>query len=110
MKSIKELKEICKIIPHSESRMPYTYHHDAIRVFTRDKTGVLHSRSDIAGISSNTSQEELYTIALFHVLNDLKPVDWLCIPSKYIQDLKDIYLTAQLLMDKFYRDNYGKEL
>jgi len=45
----------------SESRMPYTYHHDYIRSHVKGYQD--NSRSDIARLFEDVSEEHLYSIA-----------------------------------------------
>lgn len=102
--TIERLKELAHNLPHSQGRMPYTYHHDAIRIFVQEKTGELPSRSDISELTSN--EEELYTIALYQVMKDLTPLSWLEIEREYMQDLKEVYQKALILIPKIFQRHY----
>lgn len=60
--------EVIDKLPHSKSRVPYTYHHDYLRQHSRYHNEM--SRADIA--SSHTADDiELYAIALTQLLNEL---------------------------------------
>ncbi len=55
-------------LPHSKTRVPYTYHHDYLRQHSKIHNGM--SRSDVAG--THTSGDlELYAIALTQILDEL---------------------------------------
>lgn len=98
------LKEIANILPCVKSRLPYTYHHDAVRLFIQQKTGEMPSRSDIASLHS--TDEELYTIAIYQILEDMKPLDLLEIPAEYAKELKEIYQNALVFILQFFEKNY----
>lgn len=60
--------EVIDKLPHSKSRVPYTYHHDYLRQNSKVHIGM--SRSDVA--SSHTADDvELYAIALTQLLDEL---------------------------------------
>ena len=60
--------EVIDKLPHSKSRVPYTYHHDYLRQHSKYHSQM--SRSDVA--SSHTADDvELYAIALIQVLNEV---------------------------------------
>ncbi len=71
-KSLKQLTscflEVIDKLPHSQSRVPYTYHHDYLR-----QHSIFHSqmsRSEVA--SSHTADDsELYAVALVQLLNEV---------------------------------------
>lgn len=66
LKSIKEqVLYLCKFIVHSESRMPYTYHHDYLREYGAGIGGL--SRGQIASMH-DFSDDELYSIAFLQLL------------------------------------------
>lgn len=66
--SIRCFWEVINILPHSKSRVPYTYHHDYLRQNSKVHSGM--SRSDVA--SSHTADGvELYAIALTQLLDEL---------------------------------------
>lgn len=64
--NIDDVKSIILKIPHSESRMPYTYHHDYLRNQKTKFNGM--SRSDIASMH-DSNEIELYSVALVYLLN-----------------------------------------
>jgi len=60
---------VIKKLPHSEGRVPYTYHHDYLRMNVKTFNGC--SRSDVA--SNHIENEvELYAVALTELLDELK--------------------------------------
>ena len=62
------LLEVIDKLPHSKSRVPYTYHHDYLR--QHSKVHHQMSRSDVS--ASHTADEvELYAIALTQLLNEV---------------------------------------
>ena len=62
------LLEVINKLPHSKSRVPYTYHHDYLRQHSKVHSGM--SRSYVA--SSHTADDvELYAIALTQLLDEL---------------------------------------
>ena len=62
------LLEVIDKLPHSKSRVPYTYHHDYLRQNSKVHSGM--SRSDVA--SSHTADDvELYAIALTQLLDEI---------------------------------------
>ena len=62
--SLKEqIESVIKKLPHSESRVPYTYHHDYLRLHVFKEA----SRANIAA-KKCWSEEELYATALIGLL------------------------------------------
>ena len=62
------LLEVIDKLPHSKSRVPYTYHHDYLRQHSKVHSGM--SRSDVA--SSHTADDvELYAITLTQILSEV---------------------------------------
>lgn len=62
------LLEVIDKLPHSKSRVPYTYHHDYLRQHSKAHSKM--SRSDVA--SSHTADDvELYAIALTQILSEV---------------------------------------
>ena len=68
---VEDIKYLFTLLPHSESRVPYTYHHDYLRM----KVYSGYSRSDIADLK-NWSEVELYSTALVELLNELGVEEW----------------------------------
>ena len=62
------LLEVIDKLPHSKSRVPYTYHHDYLRKNTEFYKN--SSRSDIANTHKD-SDIELYAVALIELLDGL---------------------------------------
>jgi len=60
--------EVIDKLPHSKSRVPYTYHHDYLRQHSKIHNQM--SRSEVAS-SHTTDDVELYAIALTQLLNEV---------------------------------------
>ena len=60
--------ELINKLPHSKSRMPFTYHHDYLRQHSKVHNGM--SRSDVAS-SHKASDVELYAITLTQILSEV---------------------------------------
>ena len=60
---IEKIKTVIKKIPHSECRVPYTYHHDFLRYYVYSD----YSRADIAGLK-NWTEEELWATSLVSLI------------------------------------------
>jgi hypothetical protein len=63
---------VIRKLPHSECRVPYTYHHDYLRMNVKKFNGC--SRSDVA-LNHIENDIELYAVALTELLDELKFVD-----------------------------------
>lgn len=59
---------VIKKLPHSEGRVPYTYHHDYLRMNVEKFKG--NSRSEVASNHSE-NETELYAVALTKLLDEL---------------------------------------
>ena len=59
---------VIKKLPHSEGRVPYTYHHDYLRMNVEKFNG--SSRSEVASNHSE-NEIELYAVALTQLLDEL---------------------------------------
>ena len=72
---------VIKKLPHSEGRVPYTYHHDYLRIHVNKFNGF--SRSDVA--SNHIENEvELYAVALRQLLDELDFTDTMDLTSEDI--------------------------
>lgn len=67
--AVDRIKELIAKLPHSEGRVPYTYHHDYLRQhcgFFKDM-----SRSEVASYTENDCDEvDLYSCALLKIVED----------------------------------------
>ena len=61
--------EVIDKLPHSKSRVPYTYHHDYLREHSEVHKGM--SRSDVATSSRTADDVEFYAIALTQLLSEV---------------------------------------
>ena len=68
---VEDIKYLFTLLPHSESRVPYTYHHD----YLRTKWNREYSRSEIAELK-NWTEVELYSTALVELLNEIGVEEW----------------------------------
>lgn len=85
-------KEVFEMIPHSETRVPYTYHHDSLRPLTTKLGEQLLSRGDIAFLTRGSSDAERYATALLYVLETLDAKSLLTIPHEYAKILVDLHV------------------
>jgi hypothetical protein len=60
--------EVIDKLPHSKSRVPYTYHHDYLRFHSTFFENM--SRSEVAS-SHTADDDELYAVALTQLLSEL---------------------------------------
>ena len=74
MSLIDDIKSVIAKLPHSESRVPYTYHHDYLRSKVNSFGNA--SRADVAR-SECWNDEELYATALMYLLHEINPETWL---------------------------------
>ena len=88
--------QIIKKLPHSEGRVPYTYHHDYLRVNCEAFKGV--SRSDVASTNSAT-KKELYATALIQICNGVSLIDSLDLGL--IQSDFDTIREAKKVVDEY---------
>jgi len=67
--SVDRIKDLIAKLPHSEARVPYTYHHDYLRQhcgFFKDM-----SRSEVASYTENECDKvDLYSCALLKIVED----------------------------------------
>jgi hypothetical protein len=79
--NIKE--EVLDLVKHlkgySESRMPFTYHHDFIRNVT-SRYGT--SRGEVASAFRGASEDHLYSIAFRYLFSSQDPIDVVCLPTQ----------------------------
>lgn len=66
------LATVISKLPHSEGRVPYTYHHDYLRMNVEKFKGC--SRSEVAS-GHIENKDELYAVALTQLLDELKFAD-----------------------------------
>jgi len=72
-------------LPHSECRVPYTYHHDYLRMNTKKFKGC--SRSEVAS-NHTENKDELYAVALTQLLDELQFQDTMNLSSDDIEFCK----------------------
>jgi hypothetical protein len=96
-----ELRELTKNIMlqmgASESRIPYTYHHDLFR-----KCGKFgSSRSDIARNVIHKNEEDLYLIAFVGFIEGLLIEDILLVDDEVLQDIRKLYTLGKIAYDTY---------
>ncbi len=69
----KQIKSVIKKFPHSEVRVPFTYHHDYLRGNCPALAG--WSRADIANSTVKFDNKELYALALLQIIDETYPCD-----------------------------------
>jgi hypothetical protein len=72
---------VIKKLPHSEGRVPYTYHHDYLRMNVEKFKG--KSKSEVASNHSE-NETELYAVALTQLLDELNFRDTMDLNSEDI--------------------------
>lgn len=95
---IEKIKLIIKKLPHSEHRVPYTYHHDYLRIHKFKEA----SRSDIAQLKNWTDIELWSTafvslvesIGIFAILDSLNNEDVKCL--KKAKQITQTYIETQI--------------
>lgn len=65
---IDDFESVINKLPHSEGRVPYTYHHDYLRMHVINFK--CFSRSEVAS-DHNSDDVELYAVALTKLLDEL---------------------------------------
>ena len=65
---VEKFKNTISKFTHSESKVPYTYHHDYMRENVASFSGM--SRSDVASITTRHTEEQLYAVALTYIINN----------------------------------------
>ena len=88
-------EDLIKRVPHSESRVPYTYHHDLLRL----RVFVNASRADIAQ-KKCWSDEELYASALVYLLDDLGSSFLLTLSDDDLKISKQAYEVCQKYIER----------
>jgi len=76
------LATVISKLPHSECRVPYTYHHDYLRMNVDRFKG--SSRSEVAS-NHIEDKDELYAVALTQLLDELKFQDTMNLSSDDIE-------------------------
>ena len=73
MNIVKTVIGLSELLPtYSESRMPYTYHHDKMR---QSFPNIYESRADVARAFSGAKDDRLYAIAFMYLLENESIVD-----------------------------------
>jgi len=98
--AVDRIKELIAKLPHSEDRVPYTYHHDYLRnhcEFFKNS-----SRSEVASYTKNEGDDvDLYSCALLKIIED-------CGPEKTILKMnnEDFNLTKACIKRAHFRVYY----
>ena len=70
--TINEIKSVIEKLPHSKTRVPYTYHHDYLRI--RCRLFLNASREYVANNHADT-EIELFAICLVQILKNTNAID-----------------------------------
>lgn len=90
--------EVIDKLPHSKSRVPYTYHHDYLR--TNTEKFKFSSRSEIASIHTENDLE-LYAVSLIKILDDLGSNALKHINSKDVELCKKALEITDLVVSRY---------
>lgn len=85
-------------LPHSEGRVPYTYHHDYCRMNVERFKGC--SRSEVAS-SHMENIDELYAVALTQLLDELKFSDIMGLSMEDIEICKFAIKITKDIVDRY---------
>ena len=69
----KQITSVIRKLPHTEGRVPYTYHHDYLRNNCPALSG--WSRADIANSTVSFDSKELYAFALCQIIDEAYSCD-----------------------------------
>lgn len=98
MNKIERIKEVISKLPHSEGRVPYTYHHDYLR-----QNSVVHrgmSRSEVAGCHMSTD-EQLYSVALTQVLEEVGSLFLTLLDPEDLDVCREVRSVTEQLINSF---------
>jgi hypothetical protein len=104
MNKTERIKEVITKLPHSEGRVPYTYHHDHLRTHS-----VVHremSRSEVAECNMST-EEELYSVALTQVLDEVGSLFLTLLTPEDIEVCREAKVVTDEVLNT-YRTGYEK--
>ena len=95
---IDQLKSVIDKLPHSEGRVPYTYHHDYLRMNVEKFKDM--SRSYVA---SNHEEDtvELYAVSLTQLLDELKFRDTMHLSSDDIVICKEALQITDFVLSRY---------
>lgn len=95
------IKDLISRLPHSATRVPYTYHHDYLRENTHKFSGM--SRSEVAA-SHEHSELTLYALALMSIMNELGSAIFLEINSSDLETCRKAVLVAEAIKKTYKND------
>lgn len=88
------VKELAPVLPgYNASRMPYTYHHDYIRINVDKFSG--WSRSEIADHFRDICDDELYAVALLFLVQNCFADEILNLPNYVLDKIRVVIHYAQ---------------
>lgn len=95
---IENIKKIIEKLPHSRTRVPYTYHHDYLRW-----NSPIHSKMSRSEVSENScnDDEELYSVALCQLLTELGPNVFLYMNGEDVEVCKQAVLNTQAIINSY---------
>lgn len=100
METLENFKSVFKKLPHSEGRVPYTYHHDYLR--NNVCLFLDCSRGEIAAKHCE-NEMELYAVALTQLLGDLKFTDTMDLNSDDIIICKKAIEITKAVVKRYHR-------
>lgn len=96
--TIDSIMEVINSLPHSPTRVPYTYHHDYLR--ENCSVFAFSSRAEIAE-KHKTTNLELYILALAQIINTAKAWDVLDFTPEQIEVCKKVKVEAYKIIKKY---------
>lgn len=98
--SIKDLVlQVAPLLPkYTATRMPYTYHHDYLRMYVDKFKGT--SRAFVAEECKNATDDELYAVAFVQIISELDGSDLLSIDSEDQLLVRDVFRKAKEIITK----------
>lgn len=110
--SVKEMvMSLLRDLKYSETRMPYTYHHDLMR----EKFSRFESRAEVAHYFEDVDDDHLYSIAYLYVLKQQCPLHVLKICSDMYGEWADLIIgiaeekikavSERLIIDEAFKDH-----
>jgi hypothetical protein len=98
--------EVIDKLPHSKSRVPYTYHHDYLRQHSIIHIGM--SRGEVA--ESHTADDvELYAIALVQLLDELGSTSLAHISGGDVIIIKKAKDIADAAINRYRTSNHAQQ-
>lgn len=98
MLTIEKIKEVIEKLPHSKGRVPYTYHHDYLRIHSKKFSSL--SRSHVAR-ENKESDLELYVVSLVQLLDELGSKGFDYIDSSDVEVCKKVRQVTKKVIERY---------